>query len=338
MNRSMNNKPPASALLLSFFMMTLLILVAITVSSFVMRDIRTVRTMVGGVQSWYAAEGMSELGLQELKENLPGYEPNFSDASSYTLASAALASLDVHSREFQVPCEDQSVDGWRALGTNESVQLPLFAQIDEIGNTEKILEFYVEFYLADAEGVIPSYLPSTDSLRWKILGLKNESTETEAISEYIPLDLSSGRTSEENPSMFGSAIDGAVDTRYSYAKYYSSGHPSVFYPTYPIGEFLEGHAYNYLVMTNIIQEGSADTLFLRLNSLDVEAVCEYSQLNSTGDAEFAETRQQLKTLVKEGENLPVFDFVLYHTSGEVEEQTISLIEFSWSDLFGALSP
>lgn len=336
--KSFSEKTRASALLLSFFMMTLLILVAITVSSFVIRDVRTVRTIVGGVQSWYAAEGMSELGLQALKENLPGYEPSFSDASAYTLASNVSGSLGVHGREFQVPCEDQSLNGWRALGPNESVQLPLFAQVDDTGNTEEILEFYVEFYLADSEGNVPAVLPSTDILRWKILGLKNGSTETEAISEYIPLDLNNGRTSQENPSMFGSAIGDAVDTRYSYAKYYSSGHPSVFYPTYPIGDFLEGHDYNYLVITNIVQEGSADTLFLRLNTLDVEAICEYSQLSSAGDASFAEAHQELKTLVKEGENLPVFDFVLYHTSGEQEEQKITLIEFSWADLFGNLSP
>ncbi len=46
------------------------------------------------------------------------------------------------------------------------------------------------------------------------------------------------------------------------------------------------------------------------------AVCEFVELNSEAYQAFGESKKQLSTTVKEGENLPVFDFVIYHTSGE----------------------
>lgn len=295
----------ASALILSFLLMTLLLGLSLSVSVIVLKDIRAVRTFVAGKQALYAAEGMSELGLLTLAENLPGYEPSFTD---YHFTSAALASMEITARGQVVPCDQ----AWRAISPNESVQLPLFAQIDQEGNTEKVEQFYVEFYVGDENGNV-SLPPRNDVLRWKILGLQN--LKTEAISEYIPLDWTNNRTSQSNPSKFGSSLAGSVPTGYSYAKYYDSGYPSVFYPTYPIGRFLADHSYNYLVLTNVVQRsGSENIIYFRLHAENPEAVCEYTELSSTADVEFGEARQLLKTTVKEGENLPVFDFVLYHTA------------------------
>lgn len=337
-------KHPASALLLSFFMMSLLILVAISVSILVIRDLRTVRTVVAGLQSYYAAEGMSELALYSIKTNLPGYEPQFED---FVLSSGALAASSIHAREWEVPCVDQDADGWRPLSFNESVQIPLFAQIDMEGGHEKIDDFYVQFYVGDGEGDTWLPAPTTDVLRWKILGLVD--AETEAISEYIPLDVSNLRIDKASPSTFGTVLlDASVPTGYSYAKYYKGGHPASFNETYPISDFLAEHSYNYLVLTNVLQEHSEAVIYFRFVSTVVEAVCEYNQIASEGEVEFGDTRQELLTLIKEGENLPVFDFVLYHTrqeeEGEVEdggeEESASpfgspvLIPLSSDQLFG----
>lgn len=314
----------ASALLLSFFMMTLLILVAISVSVLVIRDVAAVRTIVGGSQAFYAAEGMSELGLYAVKENLPGYEPLYED---YTFTNDALASADLHARDVVVPCEGQSEDGWGRLGLNESIQLALFAQTDSEGNFLKNTSFKVEFYVGDEDGNslfndMTSFLTQQDVLRWKILGLYY--AQTEAISEYIPLDTENSRTNETNPSVFGPGTDGLKEG-YQWGKYYDSGSPSHFYANYPISTFLADHDYNYLVLTNIIQGYEDAYIFYRLNwtagsssattELD-SVVCEYTEISSTADSVQGEARQLLQTLVREGENLPVFDFVLYHTADD----------------------
>jgi len=74
-------------------------------------------------------------------------------------------------------------------------------------------------------------------------------------------------------------------------------------------------------LTNIIQGFDEGTyIYYRLhwnagtntNELD-SVVCEYTKIAAVGDAPNGDVRQLLTTLVREGENLPVFDFVLYHT-------------------------
>ena len=344
-------KHPASALLLSFFMMTMLILVGISVSVLVIRDIATVRTIVGGTQALYGAEGMSELGLYAVKENLPGYEPSY---QSYELSNSVLASATLHAREDTVPCEGQDdSEGWNVLAPNESIQLALFAQTNEGGDFLKNTSFAVDFYVGDEAGtslygVMSSFLNSEDILRWKILGLYNE--KTEAISEYIPLDTDNARTSRENPSVFGPGSEGAP--KYMNAKFYDSDTPSHFYADYPIKTFLADHDYSYLVLTNIIQGTEDAIIYYRLrwtsdsgsveNELDSldSVVCEYTEISSVGDMENGSAHQLLKTLVREGENLPVFDFVLYHTKDDDAEVKLGglgssvLTPFPASELFG----
>ncbi len=317
----LNSHRRASALLLSFFLTSMLIGAVVTVSLLVTKDIRTVSTVTAGQEALYAADGMSELGLLALKQNLPGYEPTWTDVS---LASTAQGSLETHAREYTVPCEDQGNE-WRALAQNESIQLPLFAQTAEDGAVVNIQEFYVEFYVGDPDGeLLPP--PTTDVLRWKILGLvdggSGTATETEAISEYIPLHTASGaNATSSNPAVFGTNLDGlGVPTGYQYGKYTRSG--GVF-KIYPIGDFLSSHSYNYLVLTNVVNRSSENTLYIRLHTEDEEAVCEYAELASTGSQEFPSVQQETQTLVREGENLPVFDFVIYHTNGESSESDSS---------------
>ncbi len=309
-------------------MMTMLILVAITVSVLVIRDVESVQTIVEGEQALYAAEGMSELGLLTVKTNLPGYQPSFEDN---IFANSALASASLTAQGALVPCDGQDADGWSVLDPNESIQLALFAQSDPDGNTMKNTSFTVEFYVGDEEGNslfndMTSYLSTQDVLRWKILGLYN--AHTEAISEYIPLDTTNSRTTRILPSAFGPGVDGTVPEGYKYAKFYDSGHPSRFYPSYAISTFLADHDYNYLVLTNIIQGYDDAYIYYRLlwttgsSSITTElpsVVCEFTEISSVAD--MGDTRQVLSTLVREGENLPVFDFVLYHTRDDEAEES-----------------
>lgn len=303
-------KQNASALLLSFFMMSILIVLVTGVSFVMIRDVSTVRSVVAGSQARYAAEGMGEVGLLTVKNNLPGYEPSFED---YSFSSEALASLNIHAREETVPCTIGGEE-WRRLERNESIQLPLFAQVGEEANEEgmeKILQFYVEFYVADEDGNV-NFNPSTDVLRWKIIGLQDG--DTEAISEFIP--LFGDRRFQDNPTLFGSAVNDASLTQYTAAKYRQMGFPAVFHPAYPIEDFLAGHSTNYLVLTNVVQRDYENTIYFRLHAQDVPAVCEYIRLDSRADVAFGGVRQEIQTLVREGENLPVFDFVLYHTADD----------------------
>jgi hypothetical protein len=313
-----NGSNKASAVLLSFFMMTLLVLSAIGVSFLVIRDVETVRTIVSGVQSQYAAEGMTEIGLYTVSENLPGYEPEFED---YTFSNAALASLDMDARDREVPCNGEGE--WLSLSENESMQIALFAQINEGGDVDHVNDFYVEFYVGDEDGNV-NYSPSLDVLRWKILGLKEIQNEmvTEAISEYIPLNPNQPSYAE-NPTLFGPGVVNPALTAYTKAKYYEQiGSRYVFHAFYSISNFLSGHEYNYLVLTNVVQEAGDDVIYFRLISQGQEAVCEYVTLAATGSMEFGDTRQNLETLVREGENLPVFDFVLYHTDNDGSEEEV----------------
>lgn len=304
----------ASALLLSFFLMSMLILVAISVSVIVIRDMATVRTIVSGVQSFYAAEGSAELGLHTLKISLPGYEPSF---DALVLANASQTSLETHARESTVPCEGQG-DIWRALSQNESVQIPLFAQIDSAGTLEDIDDFYVEFYVGDEDGDV-TFPPSTDVLRWKILGLTDTtgSGDTEAISEYIPLYTYNGAgASESNPTFFGTDEEalGVMPDGYLNGKFYQAGGN---FNIYPISSFVTSHETNYLVLTNVVTRSAENTIFFRFHATGVEGVCEYAELASTGWTDFGDTQQELTTYMKEGENLPVFDFVIYHTDPDL---------------------
>ncbi len=301
----------ASALLLSFFLMSMLILVAVSVSILVIRDMATVRTIVGGVQAYYAAEGSAELGLHSLKLSLPGYEPAF---DALVLANSSTAELQSSARGILIPCEDQGEE-WRALAQNESIQIPLFAQVDSSGLVEDVDDFYVEFYIGDEEGKV-TFPPDTDVLRWKILGLTGSNTE--AISEYIRLYTYNGAgASDTNPTFFGTDTEalGNMPDGYSNGKYYQSGGN---FQIYPISSFLSSHETNYLVLTNIATRSNENTLFFRFHATgSVEGVCEYAELASTGFSTYGSAQQELTTYVKEGESLPVFDFVIYHTEEEI---------------------
>lgn len=289
-----NLKKSASALLISFFLMSILILVGLGVSSIVFRDLASVRTILNGKMSAYAAEGMSELGLGILKAHLPGYETDLEE----TLTNGATGTLAITARGEAVPCKiNEDDEDYRTLTLNESIQLPLFADTET--GVQQINDFSVEYLMPDN----PS--PQGNVLRWKILGI-NSSGNTEAISDYIAGDAASQTFDSETSAKFY-GVDG--------------GHYT-FFDQYAISTFLADHTYNYLILTNAVQisgpeslASSQDSTDADLNSINfkmtaIDAVCEYIVLNATSD--YGDTEKGVQTKVKEGENLPVFDFALYN--------------------------
>ncbi|MFA5854713.1 MAG: hypothetical protein WC846_00255 [Candidatus Gracilibacteria bacterium] len=310
----------ASALLLAFFMMTMLILVSISVAVLVLHDTVTVRAITAGAQSAYTAEGMMELGLLGTEENLPGFE---AELAGYAAESSVLGGLDLVARDSEgdltLPCDGQG--DFRALKVGESIQIPLFYQTDVSGNVEEIGGFYTEFYVGDKDGVPLIPVPTFDVLRWKILGLA-EGTKTEALSEYIP--LAAGRNTAEMPTLFGTDLPVAGLDGYTSGKFLKSGKVlggfDAKFSVYPIDQFLADHSHNYLVITNVVTGDSDAIIYVKFHGTGV-AVCEYSELASQGDSQIENVRQEIVTLVREGENFPVFDFVLYHTLSNEEEES-----------------
>lgn len=300
------NSPSASALLISFSLMSLILLVVMGVSSFVLKDLAVIRTVVAGKQATYAAEGMTELGLLLSENELPGYEVQL---SGQEFTNGARASLNIEARDEMIPCSIDGESEWSILAPNESIQLPLFAQVGETdADLNKILNFNTSFYVGNVKG--EARLKSGEVLRWKILGLKNGFTES--ISAFIPVD--GVHIFPEDPSVFGTVIpDGrAVPPGYSTASYHAlTGIRAVFHDAYPIQQFLENHELNYLVLTNLA--GEDRYIYYQLRTPGSEAACTYVRLESSADVEAGSARQSVDTQIREGEHLPVFDFVLYQT-------------------------
>lgn len=298
-----NSKRTASALLLSFFMMGMLILVSLGVSYLVIQDLGTMRTVVGGVQATYAAEGMTEIGLHMVKSNLPGYETEIDSSEDYF--NVTLASLDLDALSSIIPCENQSEEEWMRLSKNESIQLPLFYQ--ESTGDDAVIEvedFVVNFYVGDEEGNAFQGQLELDVLRWKIIGFVDTETLTEAISEFIPIHFADPITHLGTWNV--------TEPQYKQGKYTSRGG---FTADLPITQFMQNHEYNYLVLTNVF-ESSAYYIYYQLQSPTENLACPYVEVNGIASNEFGESRQSLTTFMREGENLPAYDFVLYNTDND----------------------
>jgi hypothetical protein len=266
---------------------------------------RAVNVARQGLSAAYAAQGVSELGLLATGQNLPGFEQDF----SVTLGEGveAQGSLSARSSSGVFPCPGQGEE-WRRLSHNESIQIPLFSVVDEHGTLESIQEFYVEFYVAAEDGTA-QVAPVDDVLRWKILGL-DEKGKTEAMSEYIPLYGS--QNSATQPTLFGTTQLGALPVGYSDGKFFSRGGD---FGVYPIRMFVRNHSRNYLILTHVIQgEATDQDIYFRFHGKDHAPVCEYAEVDAQGfTTRGVPTQVNVETLVREGENLPVFDFVIYHT-------------------------
>lgn len=303
-------KKPASSLLLAIALTSLLLSLTLAVSTLVIWDLRAARVEVAGFKARYAAEGMSELGLLDIKKGLPGYQPSYED---FEFTSNATASLTSFAKNEVVPCDGT----FRRISMNESVQFPLFTQEELEGPQSKVLDFVVDFYVGDEDGV-PVFNPTRGAiLRWKVIGFRDEAgfeQTTEAVSEFISL-WDASHNSPENPSQFGSSVGRALADAYTRASYYDTVRHQNF-PSYSIRDFLNGHRVNNLVLTSFLP-GDGQFLYVKLHAIDAPAACEINTLKATGLFESEDLVQSLQTQVREGENLPVFDFVL----GNVEDKS-----------------
>lgn len=290
MNKILKNKS-GSALLVSILIMAVLLIVGLGINRLIVNELRIERNLIAGGQAYYAAEGASELALLDIKANLAGYEGDYGgdmgNGAEYAYEIFALGEIwpcDIYGEKVY---EDENTgDLWRVLEVEESVMVALFS--DDGEDITEMEGFRLDYALEMGfEGM----------LRWKILGIAGNGL-TEAISDY----------EEVYGGQFG----------YFYANNKTSGYYDdlgeswggrqyVFVEEYNVADFLREHDYNYLILTNNSEEDV--DLRVKLSEGDNDFVCEYVGIEADGLN--GELVQQIDVFVKEGEPLPVFDFVLW---------------------------
>jgi len=304
-------KKPASALLISILVTGLLLTASLGVSFLVLRDLSTFRTVLAGTQARYAAEGMQEWGLMKINKNLAGYAPTWVDAP---FDSSAVGSLVSSTRGPAIPC----TGGYGKLAYGESIQLPLFAQTSEdVNQVENTPDFYVEFFIGDAEGnLIPALQVDAPVLRWKIQGFQGLKEAPAGISEFAPL------TPGWAPSHFGPGVMaaglGAGGPGITTANYFNT-ESNVNFSDYPISSFLNEHSFNVLTLSHASGAHANEFLYYKVVSTGVPLVCESVTLAAEANLEFGSARKVLSTRVREGQNLEVFDFVLFNAKDDSVE-------------------
>lgn len=188
---------------------------------------------------------------------------------------------------------------------------------------------------------------------------------TESINDFTAVsnDTAGGFTNAGKPSWFGSVDCNTDDESLSYGKvgctfyesqikdekvdstnkfdiyagtcwptearehyYYENENVEAVQYCYPIRDFLIGHSYNYLTLTNLMNpavfEGKSKAeglklsrLYFRVEAYDGDGLpMEYANLDSVGES--GGSRVKLNALKKKGGQLPVFNFALYHTKGD----------------------
>jgi hypothetical protein len=304
-------KKPASALLISILITGLLLTASLGVSFLVLRDLSTFRTVVAGTQARYAAEGMQEWGLMKINTNLAGYAPSWDGAP---FSSSALGFLSSTTRGPSVPC----LGGYGKLAYGDSIQLPLFAQTSEDANqVENTHDFYVEFYMGDAEGnLLPSLQTDDPVLRWKIQGFQGLGEAPAGISEFAPI-TPGWVASHFGPGVVAAGL-GAGGSGITTANYFDTV-ANVNFADYPISQFLSEHSFNVLTLSHASGAAAEDFLYYRMVSTGVPLVCESVTLAADAKLEFGSARKILSTRVREGQNLEVFDWVLFNAKDESDD-------------------
>ncbi|MFA6528432.1 MAG: hypothetical protein WCT46_02730 [Candidatus Gracilibacteria bacterium] len=299
MNKNLFKKLRGSdgnALLIAIFIMAILLAFGLGVNRLIIKEFQVERALVAGGQGYYSAEGAAELGMYDIQANLAGYEFEDQAGESFSGADYLYSVLAVGE---SWPCdmyggqvsEDENGDLWRKIVAEESVMVPLFAGEDSIS------DFEIQYYDED--------IASTDVLRWKILGINQTSGLTEAISNY-----------EEDSVGVQTSFIASSENAYYYDSDSSPWGGRIYWMTMEsVSNFLKTHDYNYLVLTNVADDSSYDDLFVRLSGAkdvsgnNMEMVCEYAKVEADGLV--SDYIQQIDAYIKQGEPLPVFDFVLW---------------------------
>lgn len=298
-----------NALLISILIMAVLLVVGLGINRLIITELRVERMLVQGGQAFYAAEGAVEQALLDANTYLEGYE---GEGQSVDVGNGAGYFYEIFAQGDVWPCddyghltyEDDSGDLWRVLELEESVMIPLFRY--ETGGLEKINDFDVDFYV-DSDVAVTG-----DVLRWKILGI-SEGGLTEAISDYLE-NFQSWSADTESAGFMDSFAVAFGGREYNYIEDYN------------VQSFLDSHNYNYLIITNIAESGVDNDIHLRLDNGDGEFVCEYVKIEADGvNGDFI---QQIDVVMKEGEPLPVFDFVLWEKDTWLYELETEALQFN----------
>lgn len=209
-----------SALLVAMLVMGVLLSASLALSGLVMREIKIVKDTVSGGKAYYAAESGMELALYQLNTQLPGWGTS-DNGVDVELSGEVNGNFKVDNSCSAYPCFDNDYDltsrtpplkeFYDVLDLNESITLPLFVVKD--GISVPVKDFTVEFFAAFSPqrhlNIKTDNLNGWDVLRWKIMGLKNE--RSESIGDFTA--LSSANLADEGdalltnaqiPSWFGS--------------------------------------------------------------------------------------------------------------------------------------
>jgi len=283
-----------NALLIAILIMSVLLVFGLGINRLIIKEFQVERAMLQGGQAYYSAEGASELGLYDIKTNLAGYEVEdqtgeVESTAGYDYSISALGDYwpcDMYGGQVVEDDDDQM---WRVLAPEESVMVPLFSGTDKLSNFK--IEYYTEIVSSD------------QSLRWKILGINENSGMTEAISNY-------------EDDVYGGSLEASSVSAYYYKDYGREWGGRIYWMTMEdISTFLDGHDYPYLILTNVSEDQSYDDMYVKLSDGEdlsgdaMQIVCEYVKVEA--DGLMADYIQQIDAYIKRGEPLPVFDFVLW---------------------------
>jgi hypothetical protein len=238
MNLSLFKNRKGSALLVALLMMGVITAISLVLSVLILRELRVTKDLLDGGKAYYAAESGIEMALYELKNSLPGWEPNLDGDSdgyqSYGVSDDAVGELKVNNRCSAYPCFDEGFDKtgvppkafYDVLDLNESITIPLFIVDggEEVSVGDFVVEFFAPFDPDEDLKINQTQLTGWDVLRWKVFGLRSEipTNITETISDFTAIKTFHSDSPIENlsededglttnatlPSWFGSLKEG----------------------------------------------------------------------------------------------------------------------------------
>ena len=315
---------PASALLVSIILGTVLLTLGLGANQIIIRQVRSQYESSQALQAYYSAQAAIEEGIYLTKKKLPGYEVK--EETDLNADSKTDYTLNISAKANNLPCLQDSVDGWYKVPVQKSIKIPLFIA-NEQGKQKDITDFIVDYYV-DRPEQSATFLPANDDvLKWSVIGLNPSSLTangylTESINDYLPLQ--SGNISADKPSYFGTAGEQA----YTMAKFYqpesydniSETTKYIFYDNYSIKTFLENHVSNYLIIENVVdlnkQQAFCNTaecnkIKFRVRSLDAATKFACQTVLISADGFGNQVKQSLDVKYQFSSFLPVFDFALF---------------------------
>ncbi len=286
-----------SALITTFLITSLIMLVAVGIAQLIAGDIRTGSDFVQDGKALYMAEAGLENGLYNLKQKLPGYQPEkpLSSASSETPdglsyeTTLLTQTTDIpHVEPGQVNALSAK-SAYNTLEQQRSVAIPLFT-VDKDNKAMPVKKFLVKYFVPFDDNVPKAQLQDIDLLRWKIVGISSKTHNAESISDFT---AASALATPSQPVCFGTDLgvtDAAIPggcihdvstpsvqnfgsykhtscpwnqarSHYEYTPNATFGGTEVLEAScYNIADFLENHEQAYLIITNMVNPDIIDAI------------------------------------------------------------------------------